>query len=966
MKKILSCALCLILGLIPLGAFAEETQTNARITETFDSIVLDNESNEITTDSGIIFSDLGDTGLTYWSVSNGALTYKCSGATGERTDKVRMNFPTIKTAHATVAYDLTVSKYPAWGNADTRFGNMGDAMGGYDFRHRRFAKTEIGGAVDFGNSGYGFANVKANNQILIEERENHKPEHLTSDKNTHKLVYDIYKADGIYYIVFDGVKYGPYNLTADKDISYIEFSAYGLNDNIANFSIDNLEINYDAKEYQVSLVGENGASIGEVTVSNEYETPVIDIEAPKISGKVFSWWCLDEERAVKADLNQIDSETTLYAKYTDIYTIEDFESLSDLSQSEKFLYSSTGEQGFSPWVIRDGQLVYDVTVIESGVMEENHSHSENLKITLPEIKSGRAIISYDLTMKNYSVWGNGTANLGCLGDAVDNYALYQRRFLDENDALSYYGNCIGFAKEKSDKNIYISDMENHKPQFLAQGKTTHKVVYDINMDEGTYNLMFDGTTYGPYDLVSGKAVDSITFSAASLGVKNTNTSFAIDNLLVNLDVKSYTVTVYDGEKVLEQEAVEYGYSYTLAENPAKTGYYFIGYFADSEGTVPLDEDKVIFIDKDMEIYAMYEPYVTGITPYDKYVKATVAFTDENTTEDDYYRIFIAFYNAEGKMISVSASDEIKVAAGENGGEFYAQLPKEVASAKMFCFDRAMQPMTAPVEINVTYVDSIKVLAIGNSFSSDAMEYLYGVLEDAGYEDITLGNLHSDGATLQVHSDGAKYDSAPYRYKKNTTGSWTIIEGEKLITALEEVDWDIITMQQASGDSGMPDTYEPYLTELIAFVDENKINPFAKYVWHMTWAYAQDSTHAYYSRYNNDQMTMYQAICDTVASNILTRDEFDSVIPAGTAIQNARSSFVGDTLNRDGYHLSMPYGRYVAALTWAYSLFGVDPYTIDYNPSTSAITNEMMLVAKEAAKNAVDNPYEVTNSIYTAQ
>ncbi len=37
-----------------------------------------------------------------------------------------------------------------------------------------------------------------------------------------------------------------------------------------------------------------------------------------------------------------------------------------------------------------------------------------------------------------------------------------------------------------------------------------------------------------------------------------------------------------------------------------------------------------------------------------------------------------------------------------------------------------------------------------------------------------------------------------------------------------------------------------------------------------------------------------------------------IIPTGTAIQNARTSFVGDHMNRDGYHLDLKnrtlYGR----------------------------------------------------------
>ncbi len=38
--------------------------------------------------------------------------------------------------------------------------------------------------------------------------------------------------------------------------------------------------------------------------------------------------------------------------------------------------------------------------------------------------------------------------------------------------------------------------------------------------------------------------------------------------------------------------------------------------------------------------------------------------------------------------------------------------------------------------------------------------------------------------------------------------------------------------------------------------------------------------------------------------------------AGTAIQNLRTSYMGDTLTRDGYHLEVNTGRYTVSMTWA--------------------------------------------------
>lgn len=37
--------------------------------------------------------------------------------------------------------------------------------------------------------------------------------------------------------------------------------------------------------------------------------------------------------------------------------------------------------------------------------------------------------------------------------------------------------------------------------------------------------------------------------------------------------------------------------------------------------------------------------------------------------------------------------------------------------------------------------------------------------------------------------------------------------------------------------------------------------------------------------------------------------------AGTAIQNGRQSWLGDTFNSDGNHLNTTYGCYTAACTW---------------------------------------------------
>lgn len=95
--------------------------------------------------------------------------------------------------------------------------------------------------------------------------------------------------------------------------------------------------------------------------------------------------------------------------------------------------------------------------------------------------------------------------------------------------------------------------------------------------------------------------------------------------------------------------------------------------------------------------------------------------------------------------------------------------------------------------------------------------------------------------------------------------------------------------------------------------------YTKVLFHQTWAYAQTSNHSGFRRYGNDQMTMYRAISECSAK--AARDNnLQGIIPAGTAIQIARSTELGDNLNVDGYHLDHLVGRYIAACTWYEYIF----------------------------------------------
>ena len=254
---------------------------------------------------------------------------------------------------------------------------------------------------------------------------------------------------------------------------------------------------------------------------------------------------------------------------------------------------------------------------------------------------------------------------------------------------------------------------------------------------------------------------------------------------------------------------------------------------------------------------------------------------------------------------------------------------------------------------------MKILAIGNSFSDDSMEYLYPVLEALGVKNISLGNAYIGGCPVQRHVNNSETDAPEYEYRTNANNVWKNAMDYRLKPAVCDQEWDVISMQQASHDSGLKETYQP-LTKLIAFVRAN-VKKDVKLAWNMTWAYQQDTTHEGFLNYASDQKRMYNAILDAVQTCVLPTKEFAMLFPVGTAVQNARTSYLGDTLTRDGFHLSIPYGRYIAALTWGRVLTGKSVEGISYAPE--GVDEGLKAIAIESVENAVKSPFEVTQSAF---
>jgi hypothetical protein len=243
---------------------------------------------------------------------------------------------------------------------------------------------------------------------------------------------------------------------------------------------------------------------------------------------------------------------------------------------------------------------------------------------------------------------------------------------------------------------------------------------------------------------------------------------------------------------------------------------------------------------------------------------------------------------------------------------------------------------------------IKVLAVGNSFSQDAVEqYLYELAAAQG-DSLIIGNAYIAGCSIDTHYNNLLNDKPAYVYRKVVGGVKAVRNKATLKSIIRDERWDIITLQQASQLAGISSSYSN-LAQLKRLITSYTSNLRVQFMWHMTWAYAADFTQERFAAYHYDQREMYSAIVGTMQNVVPAVGGFRRIIPSGIAIQLGRYRF-GDILNRDGYHLSYTLGRYIAACTWCEVLTGKIIDGNRYWPAT--ISDEEAVLCQEAAHEAV--------------
>lgn len=250
---------------------------------------------------------------------------------------------------------------------------------------------------------------------------------------------------------------------------------------------------------------------------------------------------------------------------------------------------------------------------------------------------------------------------------------------------------------------------------------------------------------------------------------------------------------------------------------------------------------------------------------------------------------------------------------------------------------------------------VRILTIGNSFSEDAVEQHLFDLAKAEDIRIIIGNMYIGGCSLEKHLKNARGNKPAYKYRKiGLDGRKVETKSFTLEAALADEHWDYVSFQQNSGRSGQYDTWMASLPELMAYV-KSRVPKKTQMVLHQTWAYDKDSKHKDFKNYNHDQDLMYKSILNAVHKAAKALD-VKIIVPCGTAIQNARTTPLGECITRDGYHLHKTYGRYVAACTWYEKILKKNVVGNSYKPN--GMTPDQQRQAQKSAHAAVKQPKKV--------
>ena len=193
--------------------------------------------------------------------------------------------------------------------------------------------------------------------------------------------------------------------------------------------------------------------------------------------------------------------------------------------------------------------------------------------------------------------------------------------------------------------------------------------------------------------------------------------------------------------------------------------------------------------------------------------------------------------------------------------------------------------------------SLKVLAVGNSFTCDELSYVPYVIKsiapdvDVRLRLLTRGSGKIKDWACNVDSDSVSGATNKFYEWKPFPGRWSLPAASSLRQSVMADNWDVILFQQVST---LPywETVDSSLVELTGWL-RNEMGYEGKIGWMLTHAYS-DSDVVYSGSFPeltcSDEMWQLNV---ALADSVMHSGCVDLLIPSGTAVQIARHTRLGD-------------------------------------------------------------------------
>ena len=276
--------------------------------------------------------------------------------------------------------------------------------------------------------------------------------------------------------------------------------------------------------------------------------------------------------------------------------------------------------------------------------------------------------------------------------------------------------------------------------------------------------------------------------------------------------------------------------------------------------------------------------------------------------------------------------------------------------------------------------TIKILAVGNSYSNDTTRYIARITQSAGGDaTIFAASLYFPGCTLAQHVknirlwnyyfEKSNFEEAKKQYYSDGVGDkyyWLQVADRQvgiksLYEAIRYDDWDYITIQQSPDGCDDFSLYwtprQPYLTQLYDYIQAEYQRPDMKgkkcppILMHQTWAFngdmAVNNEYPYYPVNYKNNTEMFKSVKEAYSLAVQKLKETKNVdiptIKSGEAIQMAQDEYgyarvastnlADNTLYADFISHLNDRGRYLTACVWIETIAKLTGSTIDISKST---------------------------------